>query len=145
MKTDSFLQGLNDAQIVSAVAAAERRSRGEVRVHVSARTIGDVEEAAAAQFHALGMDRTAERNGVLVYVAPESRKFAVIGDRGIDDKAGADFWRRVADDVADAFRQGQFTAGIVRAVEAVGDLLAAHFPRTEADDRNELPDELTRD
>jgi uncharacterized membrane protein len=146
MQTKSFLGALDHERIVKAIQDAEARSRGEVRVHVSQQAVQDVEPAAARQFEALGMTRTAERNGVLLFVAPVSQTFAVVGDEGIHARCGPDFWKDVAAAVEADFRAGRFTDGIVKGVARVGDALATHFPRTDGTaDRNELADEVTED
>jgi uncharacterized membrane protein len=146
MQTRSFLDTLDHERIVKAIQDAEARSRGEVRVHVSKQTVEDVEAAAARQFEALGMTRTAERNGVLLFVAPVSQSFAVIGDEGIHARCGPDFWKDVAAAMETDFRAGRFTDGIVKGVARVGDALATHFPRKEGTaDANELSDEVTED
>ena len=146
MQTKSFLGALDHQRIVKAIQDAEARSRGEVRVHVSQQAVPDVEPAAARQFETLGMTRTAERNGVLLFVAPVSQTFAVVGDEGIHARCGPDFWKDVAAAVEADFRAGRFTDGIVKGVARVGDALATHFPRTGgAADANELPDEVTED
>lgn len=140
-----FLHRLDDARIVAAIRAAEAGSRGEVRVHVSRRAVDDAQAAARERFEEMGMTATAERNGVLLYLAPESRRFAVIGDRDIHALCGDAFWRQVADAAQGYFRDGRFTEGIVEAVGRVGEALRVHFPRTAASDANELPDEVSRD
>ena len=146
MQTKRFLGALDHERIVKAIQEAEARSRGEVRVHVSQKDVGDVEGAAARQFERLGMAQTAERNGVLLFVAPVSQRFAVIGDQGIHDRCGLPFWKDVAEAVEADFRAGRFTDGIVKGVTRAGDALATHFPRQEGRaDRNELPDEVTED
>jgi uncharacterized membrane protein len=146
MQTKSFLGALDHDRIVKAIQDAEARSRGEVRVHVSQKLVPDAEAAAARQFESLGMTGTAERNGVLLFVAPVSQTFAVVGDQGIHARCGPDFWKDVAAAVEADFRAGRFTDGIVKGVTRAGDALAAHFPRTEgATDRNELPDDVTED
>ena len=157
MQTKSFLGALDHERIVKAIQDAEARSRGEVRVHVSTRAVEDapppsrpseaaVQAAAARRFEALGMTRTAERNGVLLFVAPVSQTFAVIGDEAIHARCGPDFWKEVAAAVEADFRAGRFTDGIVKGVARVGEALATHFPRTPgAADTNELPDEVTED
>jgi uncharacterized membrane protein len=117
-----------------------------VRVHVSRQPVPDPEKAAARQFEALGMTHTAERNGVLLFVAPVSQTFAVVGDEGIHARCGPGFWKDVAAAVEADFRAGRFTDGIVKGVARAGDALATHFPRTgAAADANELPDEVTED
>jgi uncharacterized membrane protein len=146
MQTKSFLGTLDHQRIVAAIAAAEARSRGEVRVHVSSRTVEDAEAAAARQFESLGMTKTAERNGVLLFVAPARQTFAVVGDRGIHERCGPEFWKDVASAVEADFKAGRYTDGIVKAVTRVGDALAVHFPRTAGTpDTNELADEVTED
>lgn len=144
MKTTAFLKKLDHERIVAAIREAESRCRGEVRVHVTNQKVEDAEKAAAAQFEELGMPATAERNGVLIYVAPLSRKFAVIGDIGIHERCGPGFWKEIAAAMEADFREGRFTEGIVKGVARTGDALAAHFPRPHrATDVNELPDEVS--
>lgn len=146
MQTKSFLGALDHERIVKAIQDAEARSRGEVRVHVSRQAVEDAQSAAARQFEALGMTRTAERNGVLLFVAPVSQTFAVIGDEGIHARCGPDFWKDVAAAMETDFRAGRYTDGIVKGVARVGEALATHFPRKEGTaDANELSDEVTED
>jgi uncharacterized membrane protein len=146
MDTKAFLGTLDDARIVAAIRAAEMRSSAEVRVHVSDQDVADVEAAAARQFESLGMTGTAGRNGVLVYVAPRSQKFAVLGDTAIHDCCGPDFWKDVASAMEQDFRAGRFCDGIIRGVTRLGDVLATHFPRPSGRaDVNELPDHVSRD
>jgi uncharacterized membrane protein len=146
MQTKSFLGALDHERIVKAIQDAESRSRGEVRVHVSKQAVEDAQSAAARQFEALGMTRTAERNGVLLFVAPVSQTFAVIGDEGIHARCGPDFWKDVAAAMETDFRAGRYTDGIVKGVARVGEALATHFPRQEGTaDANELSDEVTED
>lgn len=143
--TDSFVDALDDARIVAAIREAESHSRGEIRVHVAEDPVEDAQAEGAAAFEALGMTATAERNGVLLFVAPASRRFAVLGDLAIHERCGEAFWAAVADAMAAEFRAGRFTEGIVAGVAAVGAELARHFPRTPGDgDRNELPDGVSR-
>jgi uncharacterized membrane protein len=145
MTPDEFQKALDDERIVAAIQEAEARSRGEVRVHVAEHEVEDSRREAAAAFEQLGMADTAERNGVLIYVAPRTRLVAVIGDRDIDARCGEAFWRAVADTIGAEFRAGRFTEGIVAGVHAVADELARHFPRRPGDvDRNELPDAISR-
>lgn len=146
MQTSSFLGALDHDRIVKAIADAEARSRGEVRVHVSRGAVDDAEAAAARQFEALGMTKTADRNGVLLFVAPASQAFAVVGDQGIHERCGPDFWKEVAAAVEADFKAGRYTDGIVKGVTRLGDALAIHFPRPAGTaDTNELPDQVTED
>ena len=90
------------------------------------------------------MTRTAHRNGVLIYIAPKLRRFRILGDTGVHEKCGDEFWKETASEMEERFRRGEFTEGVVRGIEKAGELLAAHFPR-EGSDVNELPDEVTED
>jgi uncharacterized membrane protein len=145
MRPDAFVASLDDERIVAAIREAEGRSRGEIRVHVAEREVQDARAEAAVVFVRLGMANTGERNGVLLFVAPESRAIAVIGDRDIHSRCGEEFWSAVAQAVSDEFRAGRFTEGIVAGVRAIGDELARHFPRRPGEtDRNELPDAVSR-
>jgi uncharacterized membrane protein len=146
MQTNAFLHALDNEKIVAAILEAESRSRGEIRVHVTNQAIADVEPAARAQFEKLAMTKTELRNGVLIYVAPQSQRFAVIGDKGIHEQCGPDFWARIAAAMEADFRGGRFTEGIVKGVKEAGDALARYFPREgKTRDVNELSDDVTRD
>ena len=146
MQTNTFLHALDNEKIVAAILEAESRSRGEIRVHVTNQAIAEVEPAARAQFEKLDMTRTDLRNGVLIYVAPQSQRFAVIGDKGIHEQCGPDFWAGIAAAMEADFRGGRFTEGIVKGVKEAGDALARYFPREgKAADVNELSDDVTRD
>jgi uncharacterized membrane protein len=134
----SFFSKLDNDRIVAAIGAAERESSGEIRVHVTNQKPEDLEARAQRRFELLGMTRTADRNGVLFYIAPALRRFQILGDSGIHERCGPDFWKEVAAGMEESFRRGNFTEGIVRGVEKVGEVLARHFPRA-ASDRNELP------
>jgi uncharacterized membrane protein len=146
MQPATFLKALDNDRIVAAIREAETRSRGEIRVHVTNQGETDVEASARAQFEKLEMTKTDLRNGVLIYVAPKSQRFAVIGDAGIHDKCGPDFWRQVAAAMEADFRAGKFTDGIIEGVKETGEMLARHFPREgERPDANELADDVTED
>ena len=146
METSAFLEALDNDRIVAAIRAAEERSLGEIRVHVTTQADTEVEAAARAQFEKLEMTKTALRNGVLIYVSPKSQRFAVIGDKAIHERCGPEFWKTVAAAMEADFRAGHYTEGILDGVSAAGDELARHFPRPEKHrDTNELPDDVTRD
>jgi uncharacterized membrane protein len=145
MRPQAFVESLDDERIVAAIREAEARSRGEIRVHVADRPVADPQAEAAVVFDRLGMARTDERNGVLLFVAPESQTIAVLGDRDIHAVCGEEFWAAVAGSVRDEFRAGRFTEGLVAGIRKVGDELARHFPRRSGEtDRNELPDGVSR-
>ena len=139
-----FLSKLDHDRIVAAIAEAEGRSSGEIRVHVTRRKPKDLEARARRRFEKLGMTKTAHRNGVLIYIAPNLRRFQILGDAGIHEKCGDGFWKKTASTMEHHFQRGQFTEGVLAGIEKVGQLLAHHFPRHPGD-RNERPDEVSED
>lgn len=144
MEPKVFIDKLDDNRIVAAIATAEKNTSGEIRVCISDRKHDDPIAAAEKRFEKLGMTKTRDRNGVLVYFVPLSQKFAVIGDAGIHAKCGADFWRGITAEMHDLLQAEKFTDAVVLAVEKVGRALAEHFPR-RPDDTNELPDHVVGD
>ncbi len=146
MQLQDFLDKVDGRKVVAAIHEAEARTRGEIRVHVTHRAIDDAQAEAAKQFETLGMTATRERNGVLLYVAPQAQRFAVVGDSGIHLAGGEALWPDVVGLLNAAFRDGRYTEGLVAAVAKIGDLLAARFPREAGRaDTNELPDEISED
>ncbi|HKF41610.1 MAG TPA: TPM domain-containing protein [Thermoanaerobaculia bacterium] len=139
-----FLSKLDSDRIVAAIAEAEKKSSAEIRVHVTRRKPANLEDRAKRRFELLGMTKTTDRNGVLIYIAPNLRRFHILGDTAIHEKLGDDFWKETAAEIELHFRKGDFTEGIVRGISRVAVVLAAHFPRS-AGDVNELPDEVTED
>ena len=143
--TDSFFMKIDEQRIVESIRTAELRSRGEIRVHATEKPVPDVMAEGTLAFERLGMTATRERNGILIFVAPKSQKFAVLGDSGITSRAGTAPLDEMASSMSAAFREGRFTDGLVGAVERAGALLAEHFPRVEgASDQNELPNRISR-
>lgn len=139
MKTDHFIAQLDHPRLEAAIAAAEARTSGEIRVVVHRRAIDDAVSFAQAEFLRLGMAKTRERNAVLLFVAPVSQAFAIIGDEGVHQKCGQTFWSELAAAMQDSFRRADYTGALVEGIERAGQLLAEHFPR-RPDDTNELPD-----
>ena len=131
-----------EQRIVASIREAEQLTSGEIRVHLERELIGDVLNVGARVFHELEMDSTEERNGVLIFIVPSMHRFAIIGDQGINEKVPVDFWEEVRDVMQQYFRQGQFTEGVIEAVKRSGIKLKEYFPR-RADDKNELPDEIS--
>jgi uncharacterized membrane protein len=136
-----FFSDDESGRIVDAIRRAEGTTTGEVRVRLERRTKGPVLDAARAVFHRLGMDRTAARNGVLLYLSLQDHAFAIYGDAGVD-VVGASGWNAIRDRMAARFRKGAFADGVVDAIGEVGAVLATHFPAAAAD-RNELSDDLS--
>ena len=142
MTRRKLLQTVDAKRVKEAIDRAEHQTSGEIAVSVSRLFWGSVEKAAWNAFARLGMAKTREHNGVLIFVVPSRRRFMVLGDRGIHAKVGPEFWTRVAAQLSDHFRTGDFTKGLIRAIEEIGAQLAAHFPYDESTDVNELSNEI---
>jgi uncharacterized membrane protein len=144
MKASTFFTEEQQAQILAAVKEAENETSGEIRVHIETLCDEDVLDRAAWIFKKLNMHNTAERNGVLFYLAVSDRKFAVIGDAGINSKVPAGFWDDVKDRLQTKFREGRFSDGLSEGIILAGTHLKKHFPHKKGD-INELPDEISFD
>ena len=138
----AFLSDADLEAVGTAIASAEAATSAEVRVHLDASCPGDAMTRAVEVFERLGMQRTAERHAVLIYVSIEDHKLAVIGDRGIDERVGQAYWERLVETALGHFRQARAREGLVHAVGEVGSALRRHFPR-RPDDVNELPDQVS--
>ena len=141
MTQKEFLAKLDQQKIVDAIAAAEKRTSAEIRVHIQPRVGGEIRNVAERTFERLGMTKTELRNGVLLFIACEEQRFVILGDRGIDEKEPAGFWDEIAARLTIRFKSDELTEGIVEAVLGVGEELARYFPRA-ADDVNELTNDL---
>ena len=140
----TFLRSLDTAAVEQAIARAETRTSGEIRVSIAGFFVGNARRVAEGAFRRLGMHATRDRNGVLLLIAPARRQVVVLGDEGIHAQVGDAFWTEIAARVGTRFREGRFTQGVVEAVDAIGEALARHFP-ADADaggNPNELPDTI---
>jgi len=144
MKPADFLSRLDEKRIIAAIAEAERRSSGEICVYISRRKRSDALEFARARFKKLGMTRTRHRNAVLIYLAPLTRQFAVVGDTGVHEKCGEDFWNHVVAAMRPNLQAEKFTEAILEGIRKIGELLARYFPR-DPGDKNEIADQIIRD
>ena len=142
MRTKQFLSKLEHDQIVAAIREAESKTSGEIRVYIQRGKLKtDPLISAQKKFRRLRMDKTSERNAVLIFIAPRAHKFAVVGDKAIHEKCGEQFWQQVVDGMREHFQKEKFSRAIVEGIEEVGKLLSTHFPRT-ATPSNELPDDV---
>ena len=129
-------------RIKQAVEAAEKHTSGEIRVCVEKTCSEDVLDRAAKYFTQLDMQKTKLRNGVLIYLATEDHKFAIIGDGGINKEVPVDFWDQTKLDMLEQFKQGNLVEGIVTGVTKAGEQLKKYFPYL-LDDSNELSDDVS--
>jgi len=142
MSSDKFFSKQEQADIKSAIKEAELNTSGEIRVHIETKLKGDPLDRAAYLFDRMGMHKTEERNGVLFYLAVDSRKFAILGDSGINQKVPDNFWDNIRTDMENCFKNGNFTQGLATGIVLAGEQLKKHFPY-HPDDVNELSDDIS--
>jgi uncharacterized membrane protein len=142
MSAADFLSKEQKNLVENAIKEAEHNTSGEIRVHIEAEIKGDVLDRAAYLFEYLGMHKTERRNGVLFYLATKTRKFAILGDAGINAKVPSDFWDQIKETMRAAFAEGRFAEGLSQGIITAGEQLKKHFP-FEKNDINELSDEIS--
>lgn len=142
MKVKEFIGREGKLQIEQAIKEAELDTSGEIRVHIESKCTSDPLQRAVYIFNYLKMYNTQARNGVLIYVAVESRKFAIIGDAGINKAVPDNFWDSIKEGMGEAFSQGKYVEGLANAIKVAGESLKQYFPYRN-DDINEQPDEIS--
>ena len=142
-KTEDFLSKAEEQEIVQAIVEAEKNTSGEIRVHIEEHTEKSPLERAQEVFFELKMDETQDRNGVLFYICVSDKKFAIIGDKGINEAVEADFWDCTKDTVIANFKEGNFKKGLVEGILRAGERLK-HYFHFQSDDTNELSNEISR-
>jgi uncharacterized membrane protein len=128
-------------RIREAIQTAEKSTSGEIRICIEKTCSEDVLDRSANYFNKLGMNKTALRNGVLIYLATKDRKFAVIGDAGINQVVPDNFWDSTKEAMLDHFKTGDLAEGIITGIRLAGEQLATFFPCLD-DDKNELSDDI---
>ncbi len=142
MSPKAFFTEEENEDILLAIKNAELDTSGEIRVHIEEKCPGEVLDRAAIIFKKLDMHKTELRNGVLFYLAIRNRKFAVLGDAGINKVVPENFWDEVRNIMLNHFRDNKFTEGLVEGITLAGQQLKKHFP-FKHDDVNELADEIS--
>ncbi len=141
--SQNFLSDTQKAEIIKAIQLAERNSSGEIRVHIEQVCLSsDVLNRAAEVFAEIGMINTAQQNGVLFYLSTDDRKFAILGDKGIDKVVPEHFWESTKELLRSHFSQGLFIEGLVKGIHLAGEQLKHFFPY-QSNDINELPDDIS--
>lgn len=137
-----FFSEQEQEELVKTIKDLELKTTAEMRIHPENYCLSEPLNRAAELFEELGMSETAEKNGVLLYIAVKDHKFAIIGDSGIDQKVSNDFWQNVAHELTEAFKRNDFFGGTRSAISQVGKELSRFYPYQKGDE-NELPDELS--
>lgn len=150
-KVEDFLTSEEEAAVIGAIRIAEKNTSGEIRIHLEPHSNPadtkederkDAIDRAEKVFNMLNMQNTRESNGVLIYVAVEDRTLVIMGDKGINDKVGQDFWESTKDIMINHFKNGEMELGLVNGILKAGEQLKKYFPY-QKDDKNELPDDIS--
>jgi uncharacterized membrane protein len=142
MPVSTLFTDLQKELIKAAIVRAEKKTSGEIKVHIEKLCEGNVLDRACVIFKKLGLDKTEARNGVLFYLAVNERKFAILGDTGINAMVDDNFWDNVKVQMQMHFRSKHFTEGLISGIEMAGEVLQTHFPYESAD-TNEISDEIS--
>lgn len=137
-----LISSSDEARLIKAIQFAELQTSGEIRVHIEKKSKGDPLEECKKKFAELNMNQTKDRNGILFYLAINSKSFAVWGDEGIHQKVRADFWDSIKDCAIGHFKQNDLMTGIEKSVTLCGEKLTEYFP-LQTDDTNELSNEIS--
>lgn len=142
-KTTHFLSEQDEQHVIDAIKTAEKNTSGEIRVHIESTSKTKPFDRALEVFEELEMFKTAQRNGVLIYVAVADKSFAIYGDKGIHDVVPENFWNNTKDLMQAHFVKGEFKEALVVGILKAGEKLKAHFP-WQTDDENELSNEISK-
>lgn len=138
----SFFTKQQQDNLKQAILKAELDTSGEVRIHIENTCKGEVLDRAAFIFEKLKMQKTELRNGVLFYLSIKNKKFAIIGDKGINASVPENFWDGIKQKMLEHFKEENFTEGLIEGISMAGEKLKKHFPY-HSDDINELSDEIS--
>jgi uncharacterized membrane protein len=142
-KIDNFFSEEEKSKVVQAIRDQEKRTSGEIRVFVESRCrFVDPVDRAIEVFGGLNMQKTEQRNGVIIYIATKDKQLAVFGDEGIHQKVGNEYWANEVVKMINAFNRDNIAEGIRQCVLNIGEALATHFPFDRSTDKNELPDDI---
>ncbi len=144
MALADFIPHEGQRRIADAITAAERHTTGEICVHVTPRCRGDVMKRAKRTFNRLHLYTTKRRNAVLIFIAYEARKLAILGDTAINDVVPEGFWDGEVEELTKYLKAGRPVDGLCDIIARIGERLSEYFPG-ERDDENELSNEVTFD
>lgn len=138
----TILNHNEDRLVVEAIRKAELNTSGEIKVHIENHCRGNVEKRSLVVFNRLNLNKTKLRNGVLIYLAVRDRKFAILGDEGINNVVEEGFWNDVKDLMTSHFKEGRFIEGLEQGIQRCGEKLKIYFPH-QSDNINEIPDDIS--
>ncbi|MFC0184697.1 TLP18.3, Psb32 and MOLO-1 founding protein of phosphatase [Pseudarcicella hirudinis] len=140
--SQNFFTEAQKAQIISAIKSAELNTSGEIKVHIEAGSGLNPMDRAIEVFSMLEMHKTEQENAVLFYLAVSDRKFAILGDKGIDKVVPENFWESVKELLKSYFVRNEYADGLVAGIHLAGEQLKKYFPY-QSDDINEISDDIS--
>lgn len=138
-----FLDEPEKKRVAALIAECERKTTGEIHVHLVGKARGEIMDAARTAFAELGLDKTDERNGVLILISHLDHRFAIWGDEGIHAEAGQHLWDKAAAVLRKHLKDRRYAEGVAACVREVGAALAKHFPKKDGPGKNQLSDDVT--
>lgn len=135
------LSNNDQEKIKHSIEWAEKNTSGEIRVCIEKKCKIEPLDRAVTCFHDLEMHKTKLNNGVLIYVATDDKKFAIIGDKGINALVADDFWDSTKNLMLQHFKNNHLAEGISIGIIEAGKQLKKYFPY-QSGDVNELPDDI---
>ncbi|MDO8549421.1 MAG: TPM domain-containing protein [Ignavibacteria bacterium] len=137
---DEFLR------ISNKIKEMEKKTAGEIRVSIKEKKSffqrnKTLKLLAEEEFFRLGMNKTSDKTGILIFLLIKERQFYILADKGIDDKVEPATWNSIKDKMQDMFSKGEFSKGILFGIEEVGKILSSYFP-LKADDKDELSNRI---
>jgi uncharacterized membrane protein len=130
MKVRHFLSKLEHDRVHRAIRVAEAGTSGDIVLYISRGQTEDPLTAANREFRKLKLETAREKNSFLIFLAPKSQKFAVVGGTALHEKVGQAWWDGLVTLLTRHFKQHRYTDGLVAAIEQAGQALQAHFPAT---------------
>ena len=140
---EAFLSNEDENDIIEAIRLAEKKTTGEIRIHIEKKCTIDAYQRAKTVFHFLKMDNTKQQNGILFYLAIENKTFAIYGDKGINTLVDSDFWDTIKNSIEQHFKLGNFKLGLIDGITIAGNELSKHFP-WHFGDKNELDNAISK-
>ena len=142
-KKKTFFTDAEKQRVVDAIGKAEHRTSGEIRVFVESKNAYmDPMDRASEIFYNLKMDKTDERNAVLLYIAVKDKQLALFGDEGIYEATGEDYWNNAVKSMLKQITADDIIGGMIHCISSIGETLHDKFPYNKLNEKNELPDEI---
>ena len=139
----TFLTAEEELKLVEAIREQEARTSAEIRICICDRFILRPERYAWKKFEEIGMRNTRHRNGALILMLPRKKTVVILGDSGFDAVVPPEFWKDSVKAMISQMNSLGPLESLREGLRRLGDTLSLHWPR-EANDVNELPDEILR-